>query len=91
MTRWPAARCITWRWATSTRCTQVGDTGRVWYSGSPEVTNFDDVESDPGHVLVVDIDEAIAPSPSAHGMWATGGSSRCTARSTPAATSPTST
>lgn len=37
--------------------TQVGDSGRVWYSGSPEVTNFDDVESDPGHVLVVDVDE----------------------------------
>ncbi|SPM41482.1 DNA repair exonuclease [Mycobacterium numidiamassiliense] len=37
--------------------TQVGDTGRVWYSGSPEVTNYDDGESDPGHVLVVDIDE----------------------------------
>jgi DNA repair exonuclease SbcCD nuclease subunit len=37
--------------------TEVGDTGRVWYSGSPEVTNYDDVESDPGHVLVVDIDE----------------------------------
>ncbi|MCX2930841.1 exonuclease SbcCD subunit D [Mycobacterium sp. CVI_P3] len=38
--------------------TCVGDSGRIWYSGSPEVTNFDDVESDPGHVLVVDIDEA---------------------------------
>lgn len=38
--------------------TQVGSSGRVWYSGSPEVTNYDDVESDPGHVLVVDIDEA---------------------------------
>lgn len=37
--------------------TQVGDSGRVWYSGSPEVTNFDDIESDPGHVLIVDIDE----------------------------------
>jgi DNA repair exonuclease SbcCD nuclease subunit len=37
--------------------TQVGSTGRVWYSSSPEVTNFDDVESNPGHVLVVDIDE----------------------------------
>jgi DNA repair exonuclease SbcCD nuclease subunit len=37
--------------------TQVGDSGRVWYSGSPEVTNFDDIESDPGYVLVVDIDE----------------------------------
>lgn len=30
---------------------------RVWYSGSPEVTNFDDIEPDPGHVLVVDVDE----------------------------------
>ena len=37
--------------------TQVGDSGRVWYSGSPEVTNYDDVESDSGHVLVVEIDE----------------------------------
>lgn len=37
--------------------TKVGASGRVWYSGSPEVTNFDDVESDPGHVLVVDIDK----------------------------------
>jgi DNA repair exonuclease SbcCD nuclease subunit len=43
--------------------TQVGDSGRVWYSGSPEVTNFDDVESNPGHVLVVDIDEADPRSP----------------------------
>jgi DNA repair exonuclease SbcCD nuclease subunit len=38
--------------------TEVGDTGRVWYSGSPEVTNYDDIEHDPGHVLIVDIDEA---------------------------------
>jgi DNA repair exonuclease SbcCD nuclease subunit len=38
--------------------TQVGDSGRVWYSGSPEVTNYDDIEADPGHVLVVEIDEA---------------------------------
>ncbi len=37
--------------------TDVGNSGRVWYAGSPEVTNFDDVESDPGHVLIVDIDE----------------------------------
>jgi DNA repair exonuclease SbcCD nuclease subunit len=36
---------------------QVGSTGRVWYSGSPEVTNYDDIEPDPGQVLVVDIDE----------------------------------
>lgn len=38
--------------------TKVGDTGRVWYSGAPEVTNYDHVESDPGHVLVVDVDES---------------------------------
>ncbi len=38
--------------------TRVGGRGRVWYSGSPEVTNFDDVESDPGQVLVVDIDDS---------------------------------
>ena len=37
--------------------TQVGDCGRIWYSGSPEVTNYDDIESDPGHVLVVDLDD----------------------------------
>ncbi|MHA7649459.1 metallophosphoesterase family protein [Mycobacterium sp. ML4] len=37
--------------------TRVGDSGRVWYPGSPEVTNYDDVEADPGHVLIVDIDE----------------------------------
>ncbi len=36
---------------------QVGATGRIWYSGSPEVTNYDDIEPDPGHVLVVEIDE----------------------------------
>ncbi|WP_326545770.1 exonuclease SbcCD subunit D [Mycolicibacterium sp. ND9-15] len=35
----------------------VGSTGRIWYSGSPEVTNYDDIEVDPGHVLIVDIDE----------------------------------
>jgi DNA repair exonuclease SbcCD nuclease subunit len=36
----------------------VGGAGRIWYSGSPEVTNYDDIEPDPGHVLVVDIDES---------------------------------
>ncbi|OMC44735.1 exonuclease SbcCD subunit D [Mycobacterium sp. IS-1264] len=51
--------------------TRVGDTGRVWYSGSPEVTNFDDVESDPGHVLVVDIDEnhKVSVTPRHIGRW----------------------
>jgi len=36
--------------------TQVGDSGRVWYSGAPEVTNYDHVESDSGHVLEVEMD-----------------------------------
>jgi len=38
--------------------TEVGGTGRIWYSGSPEVTNYDDVEANPGHALVVDLDES---------------------------------
>ncbi|BBZ29803.1 DNA repair exonuclease [Mycolicibacterium madagascariense] len=37
--------------------TRVGATGRIWYSGAPEVTNYDHVEPDPGHVLVVEVDE----------------------------------
>jgi DNA repair exonuclease SbcCD nuclease subunit len=37
--------------------TAVGSSGRVWYSGAPEVTNFDDIEADSGYALVVDIDE----------------------------------
>ena len=54
--------------------TRVGDTGRIWYPGSPEVTNYEDVEHDPGHVLVVDIDEddpARAVTVTAHrvGLW----------------------
>jgi DNA repair exonuclease SbcCD nuclease subunit len=54
--------------------TDVGSSGRVWYSGSPEVTNFDDVEPDPGHVLVVDIDETdprrpVAVDASRVGRW----------------------
>ena len=36
--------------------TAVGDSGRIWYSGSPEVTNYDHREAESGHVLVVDID-----------------------------------
>ena len=34
--------------------TNVGDTGRVWYSGAPEPTDF--VETNPGNVLIVDLD-----------------------------------
>jgi len=35
--------------------TDVGGTGRIWYSGAPEVTNFDDVETRPGRVLAVSL------------------------------------
>ena len=43
--------------------TSVGTTGRVWYSGTPEVTDFDEV--DPGNILVV---ELTGPTPEArHG------------------------
>jgi DNA repair exonuclease SbcCD nuclease subunit len=52
--------------------TQVGSSGRVWYSGSPEVTNFDDVESAPGHVLVVDVndhDRTVTVQPRHVGHW----------------------
>ena len=36
--------------------TDAGILGRVWYSGTPEVTDYDEI--DPGHVLVVDLDTA---------------------------------
>ncbi|MEB3068846.1 metallophosphoesterase family protein [[Mycobacterium] vasticus] len=52
--------------------TQVGATGRVWYPGSPEPTNYDDIESDSGHVLVVDVDEAdgtVHVEPRRVGSW----------------------
>lgn len=35
--------------------TRAGSTGRVWYSGAPEPTDFDEV--DPGNVLLVEVDE----------------------------------
>ncbi|PRC45670.1 DNA repair exonuclease, partial [Mycobacterium sp. ITM-2017-0098] len=41
----------------------VGSTGRIWYSGSPEVTNYDDIEPEPGQVLAVEIDESDAGRP----------------------------
>jgi DNA repair exonuclease SbcCD nuclease subunit len=49
---------------------QVGGSGRVWYSGSPEVTNYDDIEPDSGHVLVVDIGEhTVTVTPHRVGTW----------------------
>lgn len=35
--------------------TDLSPTGRIWYSGAPEVTNFDDVETRPGRVLEVSL------------------------------------
>ena len=50
--------------------TDVGSTGRVWYSGTPEATDYDEV--DPGNVLVVDVDLAGPPRVARHqvGRWA---------------------
>jgi len=38
--------------------TSVGSTGRVWYSGAPEATDFD--ELDPGNALVVELRDGAA-------------------------------
>ena len=35
--------------------TRVGTGGRIWFPGSPETTDFDDVESDSGHALLVEL------------------------------------
>ncbi len=37
--------------------TQVGAGDRIWFSGSPETTDFDDVEIGSGHALFVEIDQ----------------------------------
>jgi len=52
--------------------TEVGGTGRIWYSGAPEVTNYDDIEANSGHVLVVDLDEtdgSVTVDPRRVGQW----------------------
>lgn len=48
--------------------TRVGSGGRVWFSGSPETTDFDDVEGDSGYGLLVDL----------HGRAADGGTCEVT-------------
>lgn len=49
--------------------TDVGSTGRVWYAGAPEPTDYDEVA--PGHVAVVDVDEAaVRVTPVTVGTWA---------------------
>lgn len=35
--------------------TRVGSGDRIWFSGSPETTAFDDVERESGHVLLVEL------------------------------------
>lgn len=48
--------------------TDVGQTGRVWYSGAPEPTRYDEV--DPGNVLIVDLDGGqITVEPRTVGTW----------------------
>ncbi|MFT4087248.1 MAG: metallophosphoesterase [Gordonia sp. (in: high G+C Gram-positive bacteria)] len=53
--------------------TQVDPSGRIWYSGSPEVTAFDHVESDPGHVLQVRLrrggESSVEVTPHRVGRW----------------------
>jgi len=41
--------------------TNVEGSGTVWYSGAPEVTDFDDVEINSGHVLIVDLSDPGVP------------------------------
>ncbi|WP_256838465.1 metallophosphoesterase family protein [Ornithinimicrobium faecis] len=49
--------------------TSVGDSGAVWYSGAPEVT--DHRETQPGDVLIVELTEGQRPEVTAHhiGTW----------------------
>jgi DNA repair exonuclease SbcCD nuclease subunit len=48
--------------------TRVGATGRIWYAGAPEATDFD--EREPGFALVVELDRAGARVEAHHvGTW----------------------
>lgn len=48
--------------------TEVGTSGRTWYSGAPEPTDFR--ETDPGNVLVVAVDaESVRVTPHRVGTW----------------------
>ena len=49
----------------------LGQSGRVWFSGSPETTAFDDRERDSGNALVVVIDNGqVEVTPHHIGRWA---------------------
>ncbi|WP_307797454.1 metallophosphoesterase family protein [Williamsia soli] len=45
--------------------TEIGDSGRIWYSGAHEVTNYDHREAKPGQVLVVELTRGESDSDSA--------------------------
>jgi DNA repair exonuclease SbcCD nuclease subunit len=46
----------------------VGETGRIWFSGAPEPTNYP--EEDPGNILVVDLDQDPPAVEAVHvGTW----------------------
>lgn len=48
--------------------TQVGESGRIWYSGAPEPTDFD--EHEPGLALLVEVDaERAQTTPLRVGRW----------------------
>jgi DNA repair exonuclease SbcCD nuclease subunit len=48
--------------------TCVGTSGRIWYSGTPEAYDFDEVQ--PGHVIVVDAGpEGVVATPRRVGAW----------------------
>src|SRR5688500_9148121 len=47
--------------------TSVGGTGRIWYAGTPEPTAWD--ETEPGHVLVVDLGETVEVRPVTVARW----------------------
>ena len=46
--------------------TRIGDSGRIWYSGAPLATDFD--ETEPNHCLLVDLESA-AVTPLTCGDW----------------------
>ena len=48
--------------------TQVGTSGRAWYAGAPEATDY--IEVDPGNVLLVDVDaDTCTVEPRRVGRW----------------------
>lgn len=51
--------------------TNVEDSRFMWYPSAPEVTDFDDVEINSGHVLVVDLADPRTPRVESHavGQW----------------------